>query len=215
MRRLTYFIFLLIGVLAIASCNDDETYADQKDRERNAIAKFISDSAIHVISEEEFAANGYKTDVSKNEYVLFQSKGVYMQILRNGCGEKIMPGETATVLCRFTEKNILTDSIQLTNDILYYASIVDKMTVTNNSGTFTASFIYGSSLLCAQYGSSSNTSVPTGWLVPLPYIQVGRPVSITDEIAKVKLIVPHDMGHSYATASVYPCYYIITYERGR
>ena len=73
MRRLTYFIFLLIGVLAIASCNDDETYADQKDRERNAIAKFISDSAIHVISEEEFAAKGYKTDVSKNEYVLFQS----------------------------------------------------------------------------------------------------------------------------------------------
>ena len=60
MRRLTYFIFLLIGVLAIASCNDDETYADQKDRERNAIAKFISDSAIHVISEEEFAAKGYK-----------------------------------------------------------------------------------------------------------------------------------------------------------
>lgn len=115
-------------------------------RERTAIAKFVADSAIHVISEEQFAANGYKTDVSKNEYVLFTSKGVYMQIIRNGCGEKIKDGETATVLCRFTEKNILTDSVQLTNDILYYGSIVDKMNVTNNSGTFTASFINGESL---------------------------------------------------------------------
>ena len=123
--------------------------------------------------------------------------------------------ETATVLCRFTEKNILTDSVQLTNDILYYGSIVDKMNVTNNSGTFTASFINGESLMLAQNGSSTNTSVLSGWLVPLPYINIGRPTSITDEIAKVKLIVPHDMGHSNATSSVYPCFYTITYERGR
>ena len=39
----------------------------KKERERNAIAKFVSDSAIHVISEEEFANKGYTTDVSKNE----------------------------------------------------------------------------------------------------------------------------------------------------
>ena len=138
-----------------------------------------------------------------------------MQIVRNGCGEKIKDGETATVLCRFTEKNILTDSIQLSNDILQYNSIVDKMSVTNTSGAFTASFIYGESVMNWVYGSSSNTTVPTGWLVPLPSIKVGRPVAITDEIAKVKLIVPHDMGQSYATSSVYPCYYIVTYERGR
>ncbi len=215
MRKFAYFMLLLIGVTTIASCNDDETYADMKERERHAIAKFVSDSAIHVITEEEFAANGYKTDVSKNEFVLFESKGVYMQIIRNGCGAKIKDGETATVLCRFTEKNILTDSIQLSNDILQYNSIVDKMIVSNTSGTFTASFIYGESVLNYIYGSSSNTTVPTGWLVPLPYIQVGRPVAITDEIAKVKLIVPHDMGQSMATANVYPCYYILTYERGR
>lgn len=215
MRKLTYLMLLLIGVILAASCNDDMTYADQKKRERTAIAKFVADSAIHVISEEQFAANAYKTDVSKNEYVLFTSKGVYMQIIRNGCGEKIKDGETATVLCRFTEKNILTDSVQLTNDILYYGSIVDKMNVTNNSGTFTASFINGESLMLAQNGSSTNTSVLSGWLVPLPYINIGRPTAITDEIAKVKLIVPHDMGHSNATSSVYPCFYTITYERGR
>ena len=60
-----------------------------------------------------------------------------MQIVRNGCGEKIKDGETATALCRFTEKNILTDYIQLSNDILQYNSIVDKMTVTNTNRKFT------------------------------------------------------------------------------
>ena len=215
MRKLTYLLLLIIGAFVIESCNDDITYADQKKRERNAIAKFVADSAIHVISEEQFAANGYKTDVEKNEYVLFTSKGVYMQIVRQGCGEKIKDGETATILCRFSERNILTDSLQLSNDILYYSSVVDKMNVTNNSGTFTASFINGESLMLSQNGSSSNTSVLSGWLVPLPYINIGRPTDANDEIAKVKLIVPHDMGHSNATASVYPCYYIITYQRGR
>lgn len=73
-------MMLVIGVVTIISCNYDETYADQKERERNAIAKFVSDSAIHVISEEEFANKGYTTDVSKNEFVLFESKGVYMQM---------------------------------------------------------------------------------------------------------------------------------------
>lgn len=97
MRKLAYFMMLVIGVVTIISCNYDETYADQKERERNAIAKFVSDSAIHVISEEEFANKGYTTDVSKNEFVLFESKGVYMQIVRNGCGEKIKDGETATI----------------------------------------------------------------------------------------------------------------------
>lgn len=80
-----------------------------------------------------------------------------MQIVRNGCGEKIKDGETATVLCRFTEKNILTDSIQLSNDILQYNSIVDKMTVTNTSGTFTASFIYGESVMNWVYGGYHRT----------------------------------------------------------
>ena len=57
MRKLAYFMMLVIGVVTIISCNYDETYADQKERERNAIAKFVSDSAIHVISEEEDVDN--------------------------------------------------------------------------------------------------------------------------------------------------------------
>lgn len=194
------------------SCNDYETYAEQRDRENSAISRFIRDSSITVINESQFAEQGYTTDLDKNEFVLMKSSGVYMQIVRDGCGEKIKNGETTTVLCRFTERNLLTDSIQLTNDILAFASIPEKMSVTNTNGTFSASFDTSSSLMYTFYSSAS---VPSGWLIPLNYIKVGRQVSSDDEIAKVNLIVPSTQGHQSASSSVYPCYYTITYEKGR
>lgn len=196
----------------LVSCNDYETYAEQRDRENSAISRFIRDSSITVINESQFAEQGYTTDLDKNEFVLMKSSGVYMQIVRDGCGEKIKNGETTTVLCRFTERNLLTDSIQLTNDILAFASIPEKMSVTNTNGTFSASFDTSSSLMYTFYSSAS---VPSGWLIPLNYIKVGRQVSSDDEIAKVNLIVPSTQGHQYASSGVYPCYYTITYEKGR
>lgn len=198
--------------LVLASCNDTETYSDQKKKERSAINNWIAKQKIDVISESEFIANNYKTDVSKNEFVLFNTTGVYMQIIREGCGEKLKDGETATILCRFTERNLLTDSLQLSNEVLDFAATVDKMTVKNTSGTFTASFISGASVMYAVYQSAS---VPAGWLVPLTYIKVGRPTNPGDEIAKVRIIVPHTQGHSYASSGVYPCLYDITYQKGR
>jgi hypothetical protein len=60
--------------------------------------------------------------------------------------------------------------------------------------------------------SSYGASVPSGWLVPFNYINVGRQTNPDDEIAMVKLIVPHTQGQAYASSSVYPCYYVITYQ---
>lgn len=211
MKNLALAFIAILAILSAVSCDNTETYADQKERESSAISRFIRDSAITVINETQFREQGYTTDLSKNEYVLMQQSGVYMQIIREGCGEKLKNGETATVLCRYTEKNILTDSLLSTNDILSFSSIVDKMVVTVNSGTFTASFVSGESVMQMIY---SSTSVPAGWLVPLTYIKVGRPKTADEEIAKVKLIVPHTQGHQSASSSVYPCYYIITYEKG-
>lgn len=212
MKKLTFAFIAMLALVAVSSCDDTETYAEQRDRENSAIRRFLNDSSIHVISEDEFRERNYTTDISDNEYVLMQSSGVYMQIVRKGCGEPIRDGETTTVLCRFTERNILTDSIQLTNDVLAFASIPEKMSVTNNNGSFTASFLQESSLMYTFYGS---TSVPTGWLVPFPYINIGRQSAYDEEIAKVNLIVPSTQGHQYASSGVYPCFYTITFERGR
>jgi hypothetical protein len=82
------------------------------------------------------------------------------------------------------------------------------MRVTNTSGTFSGSFTKG--IMISAYASAS---VPAGWLVPLAYIKVGRSKSLTDEKAKVRLIVPHSQGHTIAAQDVLPYFYEITYEK--
>ena len=84
------------------------------------------------------------------------------------------------------------------------------MNVSRSGSTYSATFLAG--LMADVYGST----VPEGWLVPLQYINIGREMGPDDEIAKVKLIVPHSQGTTNnAKANVIPYYYIITYQRGR
>lgn len=201
------FRALLLAVLVgfMASCSHTETYGDMKEKERNAISQFLSDSSITVIDETTFAAQNYTTDVSANQYVYLNNSGVYMQIVRKGCGEPLPDGKTTNVLCRFVEYNILDKAIQVRNDLTeqYY----DKMTVTRSGKTYSATFASG--MMQSTYGSS----VPSGWLVPLSYVNVGIPTSVDDEVAFVRLIVPHTQGQSYASSNVYPCYYVITFQK--
>ena len=86
-------------------------------------------------------------------------------------------------------------------------SIPDIMQVSRTSGTFSASFLSG--IMYMVYSSS----VPAGWLVPLTYIKVGRPQSMDEQCAKVRLIVPHSQGHASASSNVKPYYYVITFQR--
>lgn len=212
MGKIKLALLACAALFTLMSCDDTESYADQKKKERSAIRSYIAKENIKVITEKEFHAQDSTTDVSKNEYVLFETTGVYMQIIREGCGEKLKDGETATVICRFKEWNLLTDSLQLANNIENSSlNFPDLMSVKNTSGTFKASFIQGSSVMYSIYGSGS---VPAGWFAPLSYIKIGRPAKPGEEIAKVKLIVPHTQGHQYASSGVYPCLYEITYQRG-
>lgn len=199
----------------LSSCNDYETYGDKKEKERNAIAKFISDSSIVVISEDQFNQQGYTTNIARNEFVKLDKSGVYMQIVREGCGTKLQDGENTRLVCRFSEFDILEDTITICNNkpnlSLNGRSVValpDIIQVSRSSGSFTASFESG--VMYTVYGSSS---VPSGWLVPLTYVKVGRPQSLTDECAKVRLIVPHSQGHATASSNVTPCYYELTFQR--
>lgn len=227
MRKFLLGILLIVAGVFVASCDDTETYADQRNRERDSINLYLRYHDVKVISEAQFRQRyeAYQsdptvvlTDTAKdnNEFVLFENTGVYMQIIELGCGERIKEGETVDVLCRFDEYNLLTnargDSLQVSNNILNYSYLVDKMSVTNTYGTFTASFDSNQSLMYMVYGS---TSVPNGWLVPLTYIKIGRTQTPEDRIAHLKIIVPHSEGTQSASASVYPCLYDITYQRGR
>ncbi|MBQ8502407.1 MAG: DUF4827 domain-containing protein [Bacteroides sp.] len=193
MKKLTlFFLALLAFSIGFQACDDTKTYAEMMEEEEDAIANFIREKGIKVISQSEFHANDSITDVDENEYVQLAS-GVYMQIVDRGSEN---PADTVKnrddILVRFMEYDILQQDTTLTN--LYDVPLVDefKYTVTSSSiaGIFTQGYMLN------YYGSS----VPAGWLVPLSYIR---------DKAHVRLIVPHKMGHSTAMSYVYPYYYDI------
>ena len=237
MKKILYILTLAVVGITMYSCTDDyETYEEKRDYERSAISRFIDNPTqgeikgkkINVISEEEFLKDTI-TDLSKNEFVHF-SNGVYMQIVRRGCGGILKNGESATMICRFKEYNLNTPVDTLVNDAPQKdQQNYEKIDVLNNSGTFIASWCvkedkteYHGTMPNKYYSTDRNgnflspTVVPQGWCVPLSYIKLGRPVNENEEIAKVRLIVPHDMGHLIASSSdnIYAYYYEITYERG-
>lgn len=45
--------------------------------------------------------------------------------------------------------------------------------------------------------------------------KIGRPKSAEEQIARVNVIVPSAEGTATASANVTPCFYEITYQRGR
>jgi len=221
MKRFCFPIMLLIAILSLACCQDYETYGDMKAKERDAIERYITENNISVITETAFKAQGETTNLADNEYVRLDRTGVYMQIVRKGCGGKLEDNKQVNLLCRFSEYNILEDSLVVCNNETRYfynsgigsyidaSQYIDVVSAKRTGTTITASFVSGMMLLA----HSSSTSVPSGWLVPLNYINVGRPEDADDEIAKVRLIVPHTQGTYDAQSGVYPCFYEITYVR--
>lgn len=226
--RLHLLLLVLLAAFSLfPSCDDEDSYAEDRKREKRQIQSFLKtgctviddDSGdtilyaaapISVISEETFYAQDSTTDVAANEFVLFKTSGLYMQIVRKGAGSILQSGEKATVICRYTEFNIATDSVKTTNNLLSTEGNPDIMTVSNSNGMLTGTFISG--VMRSAYSSSQ---VPTGWLDALKFVNLGRQNSPDSEIAKVRLIVPSTIGQTDASTSVYPCYYEITFQRGR
>ena len=204
MKMIKTVLMALMCLGTLVACNDYETYGDKKDKERKAIRQFISDSSIVVISETQFHQQGNVTDTARNEFVYMDNTGVYMQIVREGCGTALRDGETSDLLVRFMELSII-DTTVIYNDVNPYD--VDIMNVRRTGNTFTCSFTSGA--WYATYGAN----VPEGLIIPLSYLNLGRPRTADDRIAKVRLIVPHTRGHSIATQQVYPYYYEISLQR--
>ena len=232
MKKIRYILSLAVVGITMCACSDDyESYEELRDYENSRLSSFLDNPTcgeikgkkINVISEEKFLKDTI-TDVSKNEFVLLEN-GVYMQIVRRGCGSILKNGESAIMICRFKEYNINGDSLMLENNTSEDYVAYEKINVKNTSGTFSPSFCkredglyYQSAMYYAYYNycKSHNLvpNVPSGWCVPLSYIKLGRPKNAGEEIAKVRLIVPHDQGHLFASYNVCAMYYEITYERG-
>ncbi|WP_287820012.1 DUF4827 domain-containing protein [Segatella copri] len=231
MKKFLFAMIAFAAVFSFAACNDSETYKDKRDRELDSISSFLRKENIKVISEDEFTRrwndNQRLTDTAKNnnEWVLFNSNGIYMQVIDQGCGDYIKKGETADVLVRFDEYNLSyaaemsNKCLTLSNNVPAYSYYVDKMSVTNTSGTFTGSFVNPkASLMALTYNSSYtgiSSTVPSGWLIPFSWVKIGRPKTDDDRIAHVRLLVPHSYGTTSASGSVQACVYDMTLQKGR
>ncbi len=197
---------LLLGGV-FQACNNDKTYAEMKEEERECITRYIEKQDIEVITMEQFFEQDTTTDVSKNQYVLFPDKGVYMQVEERGTGDELEENRRYEILVRYSEYRIYsngTDTIQTSNKTSAYP---DEFQVTKSNNSYSASFSKG--VMYSFYGPS----VPSAWLLPLEYVKVWN---VADETrARVKLIVPHSEGQSDASMYVYPCLYEITYQLPR
>lgn len=195
---------LLMAAL-MASCDDTETYAEQKAAERETIEDFIAENDIDVIELDEFLIdtitdNPYTgPDFTRNEYVLFPDEGVYVQFIRRGTGKALEDGESKMLNVRFMEYDLSDCDTTMMN--LYNAD-PDVMTCKRSGDTYSATFKSG--IMYQYYGSS----VPQGWLVPMSYLKPG--FYNGEPSSKVRIIVPHDQGTSTASQSVYACFYDIT-----
>ena len=208
MRKTVFTLLTLFAAFVLVACDDYETYGEKKEKERDAIAAYISENKINVIDEATFTAQGETTSVEKNEYVYLDKSGVYMQIVRRGAGEKLEENKQVNIICRFVEYNINEGYNQLAN--MYTSYYPDKFTVLRQgSNISSASFTQG--MMKSSYGNA----VPEGWLIPLLYINIGRQTTADEEISRVNLIVPHSKGQAYAQQSVYACHYTRTYQRER
>lgn len=204
-------IFLFLSVIAAGSlfqaCDNSKTYAEMLEDEKNAVNKFIKDSAINVISLEEFERDTI-TDLSRNEYVAF-SNGVYMQIVDRGNEDDPEDTFANNVICaRYLEKNIASNELTCFNVVLpeyinasdYYRSPLTFRYVNENSSAYG---IVLSTPLDYDYlwtANSYGTAIPGGWLLALPYLR---------DNAHVRLIIPSKMGHSISQQNVIPYYYDI------
>ena len=211
MKKLSILWVIALGLgLAFQACNDGVTYAELKDDEREAIKRFIELNDIKVIDEDLFEEQDSMTNVAANEYVLFKESGIYMQIVERGEGKLLEDGRHE-ILARYLEKQIVEDG---TTDTLSLNTMgnqfphPDEFILTKEGNAMSASFGAGG----AMYQIHGNAYVPTGWLVPLSYLKIGRETSAR---SKVKLIVPHSEGTSTASSKVFPCYYEITYQLSR
>lgn len=206
MKKLIFIVFGIVFFSSfLTSCKEkEETYAEQKEREAKQVRAWLDSHNIDRITLKEFLKDTITDnpftgpDSTRNEYVLFEDNGVYMQIIRRGEGHIIESGNTWNMNARYVEVYVSSGDTLTMN---LFQQDPDVFSVTRTGDNYTASFKSG--IMVRAYGYS----VPNAWLMAMPFI---KPVVYNGSSAKVRLIVPHNQGTQTAATSVYPAFYEIT-----
>ena len=211
------FVLSMLALVMFNSCNDGKTYAEYKKDEANAINKYIVENNIKVLTEKEFFDQDSLT--KDNEYVLFEETGIYMNIVQPGIGKEILKDGNYTFNSRFVEvaiqdrKDMFSagDTLLMNMHCNKFPDMLidpEEFKVTISKDSYMGSF--SNMARSKMYSAYQTTAVPSGWLFPLRFIKPTRTTSAA-KVARVRLILPHSQGTSFAQQKVYPCYYEITY----
>lgn len=123
MKKLLLTMIAVAALISFAACDHNETYADQRNRELDSINAFLRNENVKVIKEAEFKKRfearkaGDKTikltdtDPANNEYVLFESNGIYMQVIHDGCGEYIAKMIRRARMCCADSRSIVLPTV--------------------------------------------------------------------------------------------------------
>mgnify|MGYP000344078380 CR=1 FL=1 len=157
MKKLVFlFLSLLTAGSLFQACDNSKTYAEMLEDEKNAVNKFIKDSAINVISLEEFERDTI-TDLSRNEYVAF-SNGVYMQIVDRGSAENKTDtfANNNEICVRYIEEDIMTRDTTCFN--VFLEEWGDANQLYTNPAVFRyvaeGSYVYGTFIQMDYYWAS-------------------------------------------------------------
>lgn len=212
MKKLIYLVFGLVVVSSfLSSCKDDEmTYAEQKEREAQQVRAWLDSHDIDVITLSEFLKDTITSnpetgpDTSRNEYVLFEDNGVYMQIVRRGEGRTIESDNTWYFNARYVEVYVGSGDTLTMN---LFQQVPDVFYVKRSGGSYSGSY-QGGGIMARTYGNT----LPSAWLMTMPFI---KPGVLNGDGAKVRIIAPHNQGTQTAASSVYPTFYeiIITTQK--
>lgn len=170
--------FITLVVLS-TSCNKTPTYIDRLKDETKAIDKFIAKNNL-VILKDYPADSTFKS----NEFYKDPASGVYYNVIEAGVPKnRAKLGEEIYIRFSGLSYFMTKDTTKYTND----NAVTSPMPQT---------IIYRGPLNSST--RSLYTSSTPGWAAPLPHIGHG---------ARVKMIVPFNMGSEYDRANYQPTYY--------
>ncbi|MEG1586002.1 MAG: DUF4827 family protein [Bacteroidales bacterium] len=191
MKRITYLCsVLMMGAVAVfTSCDDNKTYAQKLDDEKDAIKKFIAEQKITFTSVSENALLKYQADAANwsegtthfelDKWYKFED-GLYMRINRFG--------DTTQMYSKINNPNI----------VIRFDSCYNLLTYDNPSSPFTSNEDTYQAWLLTAWRPGYPSKFGTGLDFPIRYL---------GQKGNVSLIVPSKLGMAVDQQEVIPYYY--------
>ncbi|MGL4293484.1 MAG: DUF4827 family protein [Bacteroidales bacterium] len=195
MKRISYLCSLLLfgASIAFTSCDDNKTYAQKLDDEKDAIRKFVKEQGISAISVSEDQLNNYikyagdwsneENHFKLNQWYKFED-GLYMKIDNYG--------DTTQMYVNMKNPDLLIRYDSCYN-LLTFDNFQDTAPMGNNGW-----FLEG-------YRPGYPTQFGTGLVFPIRFLGKGGPAF--KETPSVSLIVPSKLGLSADQQNVIPYFY--------